>query len=176
MQLNGKFKSRNFTDDVVLGMTTSELMTKYGLSPEALQTHLKESLEAEAVSLVDSNLWSIWREEGITIEHFRLNPRHRLSFALPVFEENHPQNNGVVSDISRHGLRIRGLEAKSGDIRHLVIPGDGFFQASDLTLEAGCRWIGRDEIAETWVSGFFVIMALGGSWEEFQQLIEVVDT
>ncbi|MGO9571844.1 MAG: hypothetical protein ACLP5H_30320, partial [Desulfomonilaceae bacterium] len=72
MWLNEKIKSRDFTHDVASGMTTSELMRKYRLSPEELQTQLKESLEAEAISLVDSGLWSVWRDEGITIEHYRL--------------------------------------------------------------------------------------------------------
>jgi hypothetical protein len=176
MWLDGKIKFRDFANDVVAGLTSFELTRKYALSPEELQTLLREILEAEAAGLVDFNLRSIWGERGVTIEHFRVSHRHMLSFTLPIFEENNPENEGIVIDISRYGFRAKGLEARSGDIRNLVIPGDGFYLTSELTLKAGCRWIGRDEIAETWVSGFFVITVSGGSWEDFNQLFEVVDT
>ena len=176
MRLDGKIKSMDFANDVVSGLTTFELMVKYELSLGDLQTLLRQILEAEAAGLVDFSLRSIWGQRGITIEHFRLSHRHVLSFSLPIFEEHDPENEGIVINISTHGFRAKGLEARSGDIRRLVIPGDGFYWTSELTLEAGCRWIGRDEIAETLVSGFFVISVSAGSWEKVHQLIEVVDT
>lgn len=49
MLLDGPIKPRDFANDVVSGMTTYELMRKYRLSPEELQTLLKGTLEAEAL-------------------------------------------------------------------------------------------------------------------------------
>jgi hypothetical protein len=70
----------------------------------------------------------------------RSGPRHYPFTNLSVYDESNPHAVGIVLDITRKGLRVRGIEARVGEIKRLIVTAKRLFKLAPITMEVVCRW------------------------------------
>lgn len=144
--------------DIRSGMSDAELSAKYQLSSAQLQDVI--------VKLVGANV------------RIRKSPRDRIDFPLPVYEEGNPRPEGIIRDISRSGVGLRGIEAAAGQIKTLVIPADELVlihRVGRLVFEAECRWAGRNANNRDCLGGFEIIQVSKGSLEMLQEALRALN-
>ncbi len=144
MDSKRSIKAKDIVSDIRSGMTDSELMTKYKLSVKGLQS-IFQKLEEKKV-MRPSELYGRQNLEADTVnlEQFRAELREYLSVPLAIYEVQNPQTRGVVSDISTHGVRVRGLQARVGDTKTLRVHPQQFLQVDPFDFRAVCRWVKRE--------------------------------
>ena len=134
-QINGK----DIVEDLRSGNSDSELMEKYDLSPNALQTIFQKLVACEAISkpeLCDRS--SLFRERADQISARRF-PRADLTIHIPIYDLQ-DSATGILRDISETGLRVAGIESSVGQLKTFQIPIDTFMQADPLLVVAECKW------------------------------------
>ena len=74
-------------------------------------------------------------------------------------------------DVTDEGVGARGLNAKVGEIRTLIIPADDYFRSEPIIFQGICRWV--EEKEDRWESGcgFRVLKVLRGSLTELQEIM-----
>ena len=144
--------------DIRSGMTEAELSAKYQLSSAQLQNVIAK--------LVRANV------------RIRKSPRDKIEFPLPVYEEGNPGLEGIIRDISRRGVGLRGIEAAAGQIKTLVMPADELVlihRVGRIVFEAECRWAGRNANNRDCLGGFEIIQVHKGSLEMLQEALRALN-
>jgi len=154
---------RDLVTDIRAGVADTELMRKYGLSEKGLSTVFKKLLDSGAITPVEFEAWSIFSNESVPL-HVRIHPRHSLRFPLQVCEAGRPENTGMVTNISEHGLGVEGLAAKVNEVKTLMVRADAIVGGPPITLEVRCRWKRSLDNNGRCVAGFYVISVSRGSW------------
>jgi len=163
-----KISAREIINDIRARMTDTDLIAKYKLSPELLQTVFRKLLDAEVLSPFEFQAWSIFCNKTVPLKHVRLFRRDRVNFSLPIYEADEPENRGHVVDISANGLGVTGIEAEVDDIKTFVIPTDELLGLPPLVFEARCIWTTRNS-DQGWKGGFYLIDASAKIWKELRK-------
>jgi hypothetical protein len=158
-----EIEGRDLVTDIRAGVADTELMRKYGLSEKGLATVFKKLLDSGAITPVEFEAWSIFSNEAVSL-HIRVHPRHSLKFPLQVCEAGRPENTGVVTNISEHGLGVEGLAAKVNEVKTLMVRADAIVGGPPITLEVRCRWRRKVDNNCPCTCGFYVISVSRGSW------------
>jgi PilZ domain len=160
-------------EDIKSGLTKAQLMRKYRLSPRALRWVSMTLITSGAIA---------WQEIidklGTTYEELvpknpRRTKRYPLLFDCQIYEAGNPQVLGKVRDIADKGLGVRGIHAKEGDVKTLVVPEDDFMEFARFTFDAECRWMRKDPEGG-FVAGFEICHMSVGNLKEFQLLLHLV--
>ncbi len=152
-----KINGRLILDDLRAGMTDRELRIKYRLSTNGLCTIFDKLVARQAIS--HSELSEISPAYTTTICHNdkRGCPRVDLALYVPVYDLG-GLVTGALKDLSENGLRIAGIEARTGQAKTFQIPINTFMNADPVLVVAECRWVettGTDN--ENNVAGFEII-------------------
>jgi hypothetical protein len=100
----------------------------------------------------------------------REQTRYTVGFRLPVHEAADRENKGLVINISEDGIGIKGLEARPGERKTLVIPAYyGFVMFDSIVMIAECRW--TDSAAGEKYSGFKLLQLTARNSTELSKLI-----
>jgi uncharacterized protein (DUF433 family) len=140
--------------DLRSGMVRSELMKKYQLSPEGLESALKPLLEAEAISSVEFEAFSTFREEYRTGGDSRGTLRDHPIQVVKIYEAGKPETKYLVRDISENGIGITDMRGQIDEIKSFVVVGYESGEIAPFEFEAQCRWVKRVEPDEVICSGF----------------------
>jgi hypothetical protein len=162
----------DFIEDVRSGMPDSELMKKYTLSSDGLRRILQTLLDAKAISAEDLYGTSPSVHDTVFIENMRELPRHHLALAVDIYELQHPEISGTLSNLTQKGLAVAGIAAKTGETRTFMIPVEGFIEAEPVLFDARCQWAEKDKDTGEWHSGFEITRISEGCLEDLQRLIE----
>jgi hypothetical protein len=166
-----KISAAEFVKDLRSGITVSELMDKYSLTPRELDGILRQLKQTLANP---SHLYgrSPSEQGGIGIEGIRFRRRHSVGLPVSVHDLADPGIQGHLRDISERGLGVQGIEAKPDEIRTFVVWSHEFFAISQFRLIAKCRWTipMRDE--RKCLSGFEIIGVPKESLEHFNRFVE----
>jgi uncharacterized protein (DUF433 family) len=163
----------HIVEDIKSGLTKAELMQKYRLSSRALRWVSMTLVTTGAIG------WQEIRDKlGTTYEELlpknpRRAKRYALLFDCPVYEADRPGDVGQVLDVAEEGLRVRGINAKAGDVKALVVPEDRFMEFARFTFDAECRWARKDHEG-AFVAGFKISHISIGNLKEFQLLLHLV--
>jgi hypothetical protein len=149
-------------------MTDTDLIAKYKLTPEELQTVFRKLLDAEVLSPFEFQAWSIFCNKTVPLKHVRLFRRDPVNFSLPIYEADEPENRGQVVNISANGLGVTGIEAQVDDIKTFVIPTDELLGLPPLVFEARCIWINKNNDPAC-KGGFYLIDASAKIWQELRK-------
>jgi hypothetical protein len=147
----------NFVNDLRSGASRCYLMDKYGLSSRGLHRALAKLLDANAISREEIPEKSFHQYATLAGENVRDLLRHRVDFAVPVYEAARPEVHGRFCDVTAEGVKIAGLEARVGEIKTLVSLGDETGEVGPFEFVAQCRWFRRGAAAGDFVSGFHIV-------------------
>jgi hypothetical protein len=157
MREKRKINGKPILDDVRLGLTDRELQVKYSLSANGLCTIFEKLVARQAISHNELCEKSSLYTARICHKHERGCPRVNLALYVPVYDLE-CNASGALRDLSEHGLRIAGIEARPGQAKTFQISIDTFMNADPLLIVAECKWVetrGRD--TEYDVAGFEII-------------------
>jgi hypothetical protein len=159
--------------DVEAGMSSPDLMKKYGLSEEMIQRVSKKLLAVRGKRTASEGPETLIEEPFnllATVEFLR----HEVDFELPIYDAQRPEICGMVRDLSEMGISVEGIEAEEGDSKTLVILGDEFGAFSSFEFEGVCRWSVGNETDGTSLTGFAISRISETDLQELRNLIRVV--
>jgi hypothetical protein len=184
-------KASMLIKDIRARMSRSDMMKKYGISAQGLQSAFKQLLDAGVIKPSDltpgtpiSDMTPGMPESDLNPEtpildepsgdqDQRVSVRYDLNFTLYVHEPTAPSVKGTVLDVSERGLRVKGIKAAMNDVKTLVIP--SYFGSStfrSIIIVATCRWAkGQENNSESWVCGFEIMERSEKNFRELQKLI-----
>lgn len=170
-----KIRANDVVNDLRLGMSDSEIMTKYGLSPGGLNRVFREILSSGIISAKE--IFARYSSDGKRVFVDRRSlPRTSIEFALPIFDRACPETRGVVHDISEAGLRVRDIEAEADEVKTLVIHPEDLLTTPPVVVEARCRWMQKGKHAWRFDGGFQILNVVEGNLEELLILIQCLDS
>jgi hypothetical protein len=167
-----KISAGEFVRDIRLGMTTSQLMTKYQLSPKQCQSlfHQLETSMPDPASLYQRSPSA----DDDSPQANRLMPRHDVPLPLSVYDIKRPEEKGLVLDVSEKGLRIQGVEAKPMQISAYVILSDEMFDIRAIFMDAQCRWVKRQGLYGRDIAGFQMTDISKRNLEDLHELMQKI--
>ncbi len=152
-----------FVSDVRSGLSSHELMRKYRLSEDQLDEFFERLLKEQNITSEDFYCWSLlFNNELSCVESVRLLPRERLGGLVSVYDEEEPDNEGVVFNICSNGLGVRGLVAEVNELKTLVIVPAPGADGKEVVVDARCRWMKSATSLGECVGGFEIIGTLEG--------------
>ncbi len=165
-------RKQDFLIDLRAGMADRELMKKYKLTPRGLGTLFRNLVNAKVLTfgeLLSRSGGQLNLPE--VVAEYRIRSREKLEFLLPISDSEQPENTGLLYDITDDGVGARGLEARVGEVKTLIIPADDYFRAEPVIFQGICRWVEKDD--DRWESGagFRVLRTLRGDLRELQEII-----
>jgi hypothetical protein len=159
--------------DVRSGLTASQLMIKYELSPKQVMNVFKQ-LEDGMPRPADiyPRSWSInSKDHG---RRTRSLPRHDVNVPLLVHEMQDTRVRGLVLDISEKGLRIHGMEAIFRRERNLTIRSEEIFGIRSVMFLAECRWVKKNGSHGHSFSGFEIVEIVPQHHENLKKLVGLI--
>ena len=99
--------------DIRSGMTDFELMEKHDLSPKGLQRAFDELLQSGEIDQAELD-GRFPAYDSVTVQSLREMPRYFLAVAVDIYELGHPENRGILRDITEKGVGIVGIKAIPG--------------------------------------------------------------
>ena len=160
--------------EILSGTTDAKLMEKYDLSVPDLENVFRTLVDIRAINHIDVLAWSIFGNKVISTERIRLFPRDSLEFTVPVFELMCPEREGVVKNVSRTGLCVKGMTALVNEIKTFSIALDLSRQVVSHPFEARCRWTRRNEISGEMESGYAIVESSRKTWNKLLNGIKLV--
>jgi len=135
-----KIKARDILGDIRSSLSDEELMEKFEISKQALQTAFDQLLLAGLITRQElRNRSSSSTPSGVP-DSTRSLPRHFLVVRVDIHEKGNPSNKGIIKDINEKGIGIVGIQAALDEVQDLIIPASDFTLANDISFQAKCRW------------------------------------
>jgi hypothetical protein len=165
-------RSRDFLRDIRCGMSASQLMEKYELSPKTFQQVLKKLIDASAAPSTAVNGQPGADARPPIVEDMRQFPRKVIDYPLWVYGDLEQIEHGLVVDASEKGVRVRGISATVGECRTFMVrygPGD---RRQPFVFEAECRWVnGSGNDPDKAVAGFEITRISTVDAEHLQDIL-----
>lgn len=150
-----RIKARDFINDIRDGLTPTDLMQKYKLSPDAFRQVLKKLIKLSRELQDEGTGRRKIDASSPTFRDLRQFVRKEIDFPLSVYDGIDQLEEGRVLDVSRNGVRIQGIGTRVGDRRTFIVRfgrGDG---RHPFVFEAVCRWAHLDPVRpQDCVAGF----------------------
>jgi hypothetical protein len=171
-----KIKARDIVSDIRARVSDFELMVKYALSPDELDTVLNRLVDEREIRLEELLERSAFFDDPANRCETRAFPRAYLRVPLPVHESNNPSNQGVITDMSLTGFRARGISAEIGDAKDLVIDASGIESACTIELRGTCRWTNKKGGHKwLWESGYNITTVTREALSTIQKVIALLN-
>jgi len=139
-----RISAREILEDLRAGMSDGALMEKYGLTPTAMGSVLRQLVEDQVLTRGEVYGARVCADEEGFPRIVRALERYAVHFEPPVFEQGNPDNRGRVVDVTEKGIGTRGLLAKVDEIGSFVVPGDEYDEYGAFRFEARCCWLKPD--------------------------------
>ncbi len=95
-----------------------------------------------------------------------------VGFRLPIHEATNRENKGFVTNISEDGIGVKGIDAKLGERKTLIIPAyHGFVMFDSIVMIAECRWTDTDSATGEKCAGFKLLQLTARNASELSKLI-----
>jgi hypothetical protein len=159
---------RQVVVDIKSGLTKTQLMHKYRLSPRGLRWLSMTLISSGAISWQEIYDKLCTTYEELVPDKLRQTTRYTLPFDCHIYSSDDLGALGKVRDISEHGLGIFGVKANVGDTKTLTISEEEFGEFAAFTFDAECRWIRKEPGG--FGSGFEISHISIGNLKEFQLL------
>ena len=165
-----KIPFREFVADFQIGMTDTELIDKYHISPNQLRSIFKRLLDRRIIDPISFEAWQIFGNTHVPLD-VRKHPRIALASRPPIYEAENPDNKGVIINVSSHGLAVRGLRTQLDEMMTLVVPRTRATPFGPITVDVRCRWTQIEEGHKRPVGGFYVVVSGGANWDSICRLL-----
>ncbi|MFH1116484.1 MAG: VanZ family protein [Pseudomonadota bacterium] len=165
-----KIPFREFVADFQAGMTDTELIDKYRISPNQLKSIFKRLLDRRIIDPVAFEAWQIFGNSHVPLD-VRKHPRIALASRPPIYEAENPDNRGVIINVSAHGLAVRGLRTRVDEMMTLIVPRTRVSPFGPITIDVRCRWTETGASHGRPVGGFYVVVSGGANWDSICRLL-----
>lgn len=166
-----KIKGRDILNDVRSGMSDEELMAKYEMSFQALQSAFGQLSSSGLISRKELHSRSIDNAEKDTTTVTTRLPKDYLLVQVPIYDSRNPEIKGVIRDLTQQEIGIIGIEARLDDVKSLVILTGKSRWVVKVMLKAKCRWVKKDSEGE-YVCGFRITDITKDNLEKLRILIQ----
>jgi PilZ domain len=165
--------TNEIAEDIRSGLDRTQLMEKYRMSPRAMRW--------VSSTLISSGILT-WREiydklcttyNDLVPDKPRGEKRYPVLFDCNIYEADNGSVMGKLRDIAYKGVGVLGIQAKVGDTKTLVVPGDKFGEFATFTFDAECRWTKKDPSGD-FLAGFQISYISIGNLKELQLLLHWV--
>ena len=171
-----KIKARDIVSDIRARLSDFELMLKYALSSDELDTILNRLVNEGEIRLEELQERSAFFDDPVNRRETRAFPRAYLRVPLPVHESDNPSNQGLITDLSQIGFRARGISAEIGDEKELIIDASGIESACAIELRGTCRWTNKKGGHKwLWETGFKIISVTPEALSTIQKVIGLLN-
>jgi uncharacterized protein (DUF433 family) len=162
----------HIVQEIRSGATRQGLMEKYRLTSRGLRWITTMLVSSGAIGWDEIVGHICSRYEEIAPDTARDSTRLPLGFQVPVSLLNRPDIQGTVRNVSDKGLCLRGIRAKVGEARTILVAGDEAGAFGPFAVDATCKWTGKDSAGE-YVAGFEISNISLGSLKELQLLVRM---
>jgi hypothetical protein len=165
-----KIPVREFLADFRAGMTDTEMIDKYQISPHQLRSIFKRLLDRQVIDPIAFEAWQIFGNNDVPLD-IRRYPRIALESRPPVYDAANPENRGVIIDVSAHGLGVEGLRARFDEMMTLIVPSTEVTPFGPIAFDARCRWMRANVGRDCFAGGFYVLVAGAMNWDSICRLL-----
>jgi hypothetical protein len=149
--------TKEVVDDIRAGLSELDLMAKYELSAPCLQRLFKKLLAIGVIQPSDLLALSGTEEDTAKITETRRLVRCFPVLTLYVCDLPVGMIVGTVSDITEHGVRVNGIAANKGDVKHFWCAAQDYREFKPFSFKAVCRWGHAAVVNSKRVSGFEIM-------------------
>ncbi len=165
--------TNEIAEDIRSGLDRTQLMEKYRMSPRALRWVSSTLISSGAITWQEIYDKLCTTYEDLAPDKPRGAKRYPVPFDCNICEADNGSVMGKVRDIAYKGVGVLGIQAKVGDTKTLVVPGDEFGEFATFTFDAECRWTKRDPSGD-FLAGFEISYISIGNLKELQLLLHWV--
>ena len=166
-----RISTSEIVGDILSGHTNLELRKKYRISPHKLRKVFSKLLDigvitAEEISHRTNQQKNEWGAE------MRGCNRVTPMLSANIYEESEPENRGVVRDISDEGVGVRGMSAKVGQSKALVVVPEFLSEIVPFSFHANCCWFRSSD--DSSLAGFEITFISGKDFIQMQKMIQLM--
>jgi hypothetical protein len=165
---------RDFVKDIRSGKSDAELMQQYELDLWGLRNTLKKMLEIKALEPDDVRDRIPAFHDATGGDDRRMLKRRFVLFSFPIYVADDLEEEGLVNDITEHGLQVSGIKSTVGEAKSLLIRADEFADIYPFVFEATCRWVNPEDERGEYASGFEITHISDGGLDELRKLIQML--
>jgi hypothetical protein len=168
-----KIKGKDVISDIRSGLTDSQLMDKYELSPMGLQKVFRKLVDAGALSIKEIYARNPLREDSVVIdlEDISFAPDSPLECIIPICDATNPECRGAVCEIGENGLQVSGINATPGEQRSFLIDARDFFAVDEFRFQAKCLWCKESSLDQSSSVGWEITGILAEDLENLRELV-----
>ncbi len=159
--------------DIRSGMTDFELMEKHDLSPKGLQRAFDGLLQAGELDQAELD-GRFPAYDSVMVQSLREMPRYFLAVAVDIYELGHPENRGILRDITEKGVGVVGIKAVPGDRKTFTVPSEKFIDEGPIVFEAKCMWATTEGWDQEATAGFQIVKISEKSLQDLRELIHTL--
>lgn len=156
--------------DIRSGMTDFELMEKHDLSPKGLQRAFDELLKSGELDQAELD-GRFPAYDSVTVQSLREMPRYFLAVAVDIYELGHPENRGILRDITEKGVGVVGIKAVRGERKTFTVPSEKFIDEGPIVFDAKCMWATPERWDQESAAGFQIMKISEKSLQDLRELI-----
>jgi hypothetical protein len=177
-----ELKAKDFVRDLRAGMSPLGLMAKYRLSRKQYDAALKQLQDAGLLKLADlvqaEHIPSkSFDEVDLELEYVRRFPRYSPgTLVIHVRDLDDPKAKGTVVDVSEDGVAVKGIVAKEGQVKALLLVPDESLALIPVAFDGECRWRKRDVKNRADIAGFEIILISDEDFAQLKTLLKVLTT
>jgi hypothetical protein len=148
--------AKKIVRDIRNGASDAELMKTYGLSAKGLESAFNKLINSRLLTIEEiyGHPSRTGQDTVIIVDDLRELPRHYLSVVVTIYDPHRPDQAGELRDITEKGIGIRGIEARIGETKTLVIDCRNLLDVAAIWFDAECVWIEPAKTPEAWQGGF----------------------
>jgi hypothetical protein len=157
-----KIRANEIVDDIRARMSDVEIMSKYGLSLEQLEKVLEALLKAGEIRGAEIEERGLCFDNPANRLQTRRFPRIYLRVPLEIEDLNKSSNKVLLTDLSDHGFRTRGIAAVVGEEKVFLVSLKKVRKRA-VKLRATCAWAKQDVDAKLLKEAGFKIVHISES-------------
>lgn len=171
----GRIYVKAIAADIRARLTDFELMHKYSLSLEALEEVLQQLVDVGAIRPEELRERSALYDDPAQRVLTRRYPRIYVRARLPIYDATYLPREGVVRDLSNHGVRVASRRSDIGQVKTFLIRGGEFAGIDSFEFDVESRWLqAKGSPARYFLAGFQITATSDRGRMNFQKLLEAL--
>lgn len=169
-----KIDLEELSQDVRSGLGDVPIMEKYHLDPGEYKWLLEKLKELSAIDSGEFHHRMLVREGDRDKIQKRAIPRNYLLYNIPIYDMANLSVHGVVTDLTKEGLQVLGIEAQVDEVRTFLVRSDLFKETTSFGFEAVCKWRETDIVSGRPFGGFEITSISRAALRELTKITNVL--
>lgn len=169
-----KIDLEEISQDVRSGLGDVPIMEKYHLDPGEYRWLLEKLKEVSAIDSGEFHNRMLARQSEEDRTQKRAIPRNYLLYNIPIYDMTNLSVHGVVTDLTKEGLQVLGIDAQVEEVRTFLIRSDLFRETASFGFEALCKWKKTDRVTGRPFAGFEITSISRAALRELTKITNVL--